>query len=180
MKPEDRLRTLPKVDAVLLDPGLDASLQRWPRPVVLRVVQQEIDGVRAQLRRDGGALSNDREALQGQIVQRARERLVALGQTTLRPVINAPGVVLHTNLGRAPLSEAAIAAVAAAARGYVNLEYEIDPDNSTADCRVQILRKPCITMPLLSGPRLARRGKRDTMVACSQRSSTRPAGERTP
>src|SRR5271156_6263165 len=56
------------------------------------------------------------------LVSRARDRL----RPSLRRVLNATGVVIHTNLGRAPLAPAAQAAVAAAAEGYVNLELDLD------------------------------------------------------
>ena len=52
--------------------------------------------------------------------------VAASNQSSLRPVINATGIIVHTNLGRAPLSEAARAAVVAASAGYSNLEYELD------------------------------------------------------
>src|SRR4051812_12330378 len=55
------------------------------------------------------------------IVARARERL----RPSLRRVLNATGVVVHTNLGRAPVATSARAAVAAAAEGYLNLEYDL-------------------------------------------------------
>ena len=54
-----------------------------------------------------------------------QERLAQDARPSLRPVINATGVIVHTNLGRAPLSAAAVAAVAAVAAGYSNLEYDL-------------------------------------------------------
>src|SRR5690606_10306644 len=58
------------------------------------------------------------------IAASVRDRIERLMAGTLRPVINATGVVLHTNLGRAPLAAAAIDAVAEASAGYSNLEYD--------------------------------------------------------
>src|SRR5947199_6876759 len=52
--------------------------------------------------------------------------LTRIVRPSLRPVINATGVVLHTNLGRAPLADAAISAMATVARGYSNLEYDLE------------------------------------------------------
>ena len=60
------------------------------------------------------------------IIQRAGERLRLQQQPSLRPVINATGVIIHTNLGRAPLSEAALDAMRAAAAGYSTLEFDLD------------------------------------------------------
>ncbi len=54
------------------------------------------------------------------------QRLLAWTTPTLLPVINASGVILHTNLGRAPLSAAAVQATQAVALGYSNLEYDLD------------------------------------------------------
>ena len=58
---------------------------------------------------------------------------------SLRPVINATGVILHTNLGRAPLSQAAIDNIAEVARGYCNLEFDVDSGERTADIHVESL-----------------------------------------
>jgi L-seryl-tRNA(Ser) seleniumtransferase len=60
------------------------------------------------------------------ILQRARAHLAALASPSLRRVINATGVIVHTNLGRAPLAQAAREAIARAAEGYSNLELELD------------------------------------------------------
>jgi L-seryl-tRNA(Ser) seleniumtransferase len=67
------------------------------------------------------------------LVHDARERLESLLAPTLRPAINAAGVIIHTNLGRAPLSDAAIAATAGGAAGYVTLEY--DPETGRRGSR---------------------------------------------
>jgi L-seryl-tRNA(Ser) seleniumtransferase len=60
------------------------------------------------------------------LLQRARGHLAALSSPSLRRVINATGVIVHTNLGRAPLAESAQAAVARAANGYSNLEFDLE------------------------------------------------------
>src|SRR5690606_38608597 len=60
------------------------------------------------------------------IVEGAAARAYAALRGSLRPVINATGVIIHTNLGRAPLSDATIAAMEAVGRGYSNLEYDLD------------------------------------------------------
>ncbi len=72
-----------------------------------------------------------------------RERLMERRRAGLRPVLNATGVVLHTNLGRAPLAPAAIRAVTAAAAGYSNLELDLDTGtrgSRTDHCR-ELLRR---------------------------------------
>jgi L-seryl-tRNA(Ser) seleniumtransferase len=107
----DQRRRVPRTDTVLADPRLAAPTQRLGAAAVKAAV------VAAQERIRRGELDPDDvvEATVDALPRRA---------TTLRPVINATGVVLHTNLGRAPLSGAAVAAVVAAA-GYVDVEFDV-------------------------------------------------------
>ena len=118
MKPE-LLRALPKMDLLLARPALAGS----PLPYALRrqAARQVLDEYRAALR--AGALS----AVPGldELEQSVLRRGAELSRPALGRVINATGVVLHTNLGRAPLSPRAVAAVGEAARGYSNLEYDL-------------------------------------------------------
>lgn len=107
------LRDLPRVDVVLAD----ARLADWPRELARAAVREVLDEVRASVR-DGGALPDD-------VAGAVAERLTAWTAGAYRPVINATGVVLHTNLGRAPWAEAAIEAGMAAARGYGNVEVRL-------------------------------------------------------
>jgi L-seryl-tRNA(Ser) seleniumtransferase len=74
----------------------------------------------------GGEASEIRAALRGDIIKETRALLAASRTPDLRHVINATGIVLHTNLGRAPLSEAACEALLAVARSYSNLEYDLE------------------------------------------------------
>ncbi|MBM3878137.1 MAG: L-seryl-tRNA(Sec) selenium transferase [Verrucomicrobia bacterium] len=87
-----------------------------PRPVALAVIRREL----AELRAAGSA--PDIEAVVGDV----RRKLERLGRLRLQPVLNGTGVMLHTNLGRAPLGPAAIEALGAIGRGYCNLEFELD------------------------------------------------------
>src|SRR3954447_8620382 len=95
--PMDRLRQLPSVDKLATSVA---------RAVVGERREELLGGARDE----------------ADLVARAEERL----RPSLRRVINATGVIVHTNLGRAPLSDAARAAVARAAAGYSNLEYALD------------------------------------------------------
>src|SRR5207253_10009807 len=61
-----------------------------------------------------------------QLIERVLGLAAAVFQPSLRPVINATGVIIHTNLGRAPLSDEAIAAMGAVSRGYSNLEFDLE------------------------------------------------------
>lgn len=114
----ERLRALPSVDAVLGLPELAAALAAHPRPRVVEAVRVSLAAARARLQASGeGRPFNVAE------VHRA---LAALARPRLRPVLNATGVVLHTNLGRAPLASEACAQVAAVAQGYCNLEFDLE------------------------------------------------------
>ena len=111
------LRDLPKVDEVLRRPELgDLGVPRW---ALLHAVRDEIDRRRRAIL-DGQTV--DPAVPSADVARRAR----ALARPALQPVINATGVVLHTNLGRAPLALRAIERVVDVARGYSNLEYALD------------------------------------------------------
>lgn len=137
MERQRLLRGLPSIDELLeLPPALEAA-GVLARPLIVNAVRAAVDGVRRAVLEGSG--SNDDEALYlarpqgietpegkalwGRLVARrlGRARRAQLGR-----VINATGVVLHTNLGRAPLSEAAIEAVREVASGYSNLEYDLE------------------------------------------------------
>jgi L-seryl-tRNA(Ser) seleniumtransferase len=107
----DPRRLVPRTDAVLADPRLDGALGRLGRALVKEVVT----GVQAEVR--AGTLDPD------SVVDTVLARLPAV-PASLRPVLNATGVLVHTNLGRAPLSVAARAAVLAAS-GTTDVELDL-------------------------------------------------------
>jgi L-seryl-tRNA(Ser) seleniumtransferase len=106
-------RQLPGVDTLLEHP----SLKGHARPLATRAAREVLDGLRDQIR---GGLTDlpDVPAL-------VDARIRALGRQRLRRVVNATGIVLHTNLGRAPLAPEAAEAVAEVARGYSNTELHV-------------------------------------------------------
>ncbi len=107
-----RLRDLPSVDELLRH----ETLAELPRPLVLAAA-------RASLARAREEIAAGHEP--GDLVERVLVELEAIQRPQLRRVINATGVLLHTNLGRAPLAEAALARVREVAAGYSNLEYDL-------------------------------------------------------
>ena len=114
-------RDLPSVDRVLAEPALAGVLERYRRDLV-------VDAVRGQLTRARDAVAG------GAGVPAAADVADAVAAAGVEawesawptPVINATGVILHTNLGRAPLSEASLRAAVAAAEGYADLEMELE------------------------------------------------------
>jgi len=112
----DRRRALPSVERLLSLPEIRQLLDQTPRMVVVNEVRAALDQARA-----AGALP-PADGWARAVADRVRAAMTA----SLRPVINATGVVLHTNLGRAPLAAAAIEAVLGAARGYSTLELDVE------------------------------------------------------
>ena len=121
--PTALLRRLPSVDELLRRPVLEELAARAGRGVVLAAARAVLDRLRAEI--SLGAMFTDRsfdiEVLEGAV----RDEAARDTSFSLRPIINASGVVLHTNLGRAPIGAAALAHLAEAARGYSNLEYDL-------------------------------------------------------
>jgi L-seryl-tRNA(Ser) seleniumtransferase len=118
------LRAIPSVDQLLRSDALIQLREAIGTQRLTAIVREVTDQMRAQIE-SGGLRDSSKEALLAagiQRVQQAGDRETLRG---LRRVINATGVILHTNLGRAPLSEAARAAVASEAAGYCTLEYDL-------------------------------------------------------
>jgi L-seryl-tRNA(Ser) seleniumtransferase len=120
----DLYRKLPSVDEVLRDPALADSVARDGRAAVTNAARKVLEALRQEI--DSAPLSAEALdlALSGLATAIERELLRAV-EYSLRPVINATGVILHTNLGRAPLAPAAIENVHNTAAGYSNLEFDL-------------------------------------------------------
>src|SRR4051812_12471183 len=107
-----KLRDLPSVDALLREPRLSAL----PRPLAVEAARAALAGAREEIRADRDP---------GDLVERVEDELARAQAFRLRRVLNATGVLVHTNLGRAPLSAQALARVAEVGAGYSNLEYDV-------------------------------------------------------
>jgi L-seryl-tRNA(Ser) seleniumtransferase len=107
------LRDLPSVDELAADERLATAA---PRPLLVAAVRSALERAREEIR--AGADPGD-------LVDRVESELAAARGARLRRVINATGVVVHTNLGRAPLARDALERVASVAAGYSNLEYDV-------------------------------------------------------
>ena len=107
-----KLRDLPSVDELLRDERLEAE----PHELALAAARKVLDEARDQIRAGGDP---------GPLVDRVAAELAQARRPSLRRVLNATGVLVHTNLGRAPLADAALARVAEVGAGYSNLEYDL-------------------------------------------------------
>ena len=125
MKPDKNLlRELPSVDRVMTHPATAPLLERFSRPFVTETLRGLIDELREVIK-SGRGVPPDR--LQDEsIITDLEKKLVRAARPGMVRVVNASGTILHTNLGRALLSEAAADAVALAARHPINLEYDLD------------------------------------------------------
>lgn len=113
------LRSLPSVDQLLQQPRVGVRINLYGRLLTLEALRTSLQDARESF--------VEGEPVPGieQLLIRAEQRLISWTSPSLKPVINATGVILHTNLGRAPLSRAALEAAQSAALGYSNLEYDL-------------------------------------------------------
>ena len=115
--PSSLYRELPSVDELLRGEAGRGWLERFPHALCVAEARAALQTAREEIA--AGRTPGDVENSVG-------ERLRSIEQASLKPVINATGVVLHTNLGRAPLSQVAVDAVAQTAGAYSNLEYDLE------------------------------------------------------
>ncbi len=109
----DARRTLPSVDRLLNEPGIVALLRSAPRNLVVASIREAIDAARSGRAGEPVDWAAD-----------VAERVARRASPSLHPVLNATGVILHTNLGRAPLAARALEAVLAVGAGYSTLEFD--------------------------------------------------------
>ena len=117
---DSSFRHLPSVDRLISDQRMQRLEEEYSHHFVLQIVRQHLEEVRLHIAQGEPAPSFD------QLVESICERLDSLAEPSLRPLINATGVLLHTNLGRAPLSQEAVVAMELSAKGYTNLEIDMD------------------------------------------------------
>ena len=117
------LRRLPAIDKLLATPQLSALANQHPHALMVEAAQTTVDRLRRQLLDDQApqpSLAIDT------VADQVARRLAELARPSLCRVVNATGTLLHTNLGRAPLCAEALQAIHATARGYSNLEYDLE------------------------------------------------------
>lgn len=148
MSMQELYRMIPGVDFFMGTPGMQELAGRYGRGPVLEELRRELE----KLRREAAALTGRKEILPGEgeaaftrlreqfekavraVPDRVEERLREGEQGRLRRVINATGTVLHTNLGRAPLSEELLKKAAEKLTGYLNLEYDLEEGRRGERC----------------------------------------------
>ena len=122
MSEEDRhreLRKLPSVERLWQEAQESGLGKQYGRELVIEALREALQDLRAEILLDMSCPSED------EILARAQRYLDSITSPTLVPVINATGVILHTNLGRAPLSDDVLAAMCRVGEGYSNLEFDL-------------------------------------------------------
>jgi L-seryl-tRNA(Ser) seleniumtransferase len=118
-------RVIPSIDELLQRPALERAATAHGRPIVAAAARRAAAALRDDLRADAANLPGTPDAALAWLEARALDEIAARLAPSLAPVINATGVILHTNLGRAPLAAEALAQIARVAGGYSNLEYDL-------------------------------------------------------
>ena len=117
------LRSIPAVDRVLREEPLQKLALRLPQEALSAAVQEQIGRLRREILAEASLSASDLEP--ANVALAAARTCCNLLEPSLRKVINATGTLLHTNLGRAPLAEPALAAMRTVAEGYSNLEFDL-------------------------------------------------------
>jgi L-seryl-tRNA(Ser) seleniumtransferase len=118
------LRRVPSVDELLLRPGLVSLCRELERSFVVETAREVLEGLRRSI--TSGEAQTDTVLHSAAIEQRIVHAVQKEFAPSLQPVINASGVILHTNLGRAPLSEHVVEEIRRTATQYSNLEYDLE------------------------------------------------------
>jgi L-seryl-tRNA(Ser) seleniumtransferase len=121
-------RQIPAVDKLLEAPEIKAAAAGLPRSEVAAVIRQELEAIRAEIGRD------QRELPPAEITARVACQLQSCRLSRFQPVINATGVLIHTNIGRAPLPKQALQRLEELGRGYFNLELDLAAGTRGSRC----------------------------------------------
>jgi len=117
---ENKFRSLPGVDKLLSDSRIKQLTDSYPHDLLVDIIRQRLEHARHLISQDKPSPPAE------EIIESICERVRQLASPRPRYLINATGVILHTNLGRAPLSQEAIAAMDEASKGYCDLEFNLD------------------------------------------------------
>lgn len=120
------LRQLPSVDELLQEPSIREMVQTLPRWAVVEAIREVLERWRRMLATGQSESAPADLPSRAALVTEVKRIALRLNGPALRRLINATGVVIHTNLGRAPLAEVVIERIVEVARGYSNLEYDLE------------------------------------------------------
>ncbi|OGP89462.1 MAG: L-seryl-tRNA(Sec) selenium transferase [Deltaproteobacteria bacterium RBG_16_47_11] len=124
---QEALRKIPSVDEILARPEIAGLIKTYPRNVVVEVIRSCLKGLREQILHQEGPSEFDESFFSfDRLYPLFKRDLERQTQPRLRRVINATGVVIHTNLGRSPLHPSAIQHLIEVSKAYSNLEYDLD------------------------------------------------------
>ena len=123
-KKQELLKTLPAVDRLLSEPSVQGLSAKYPRNLILKAIRSVLEELRTLIKEE--SLVAESDLTPRSISTRVAKKLQDISQNSLRPLINATGVVVHTNLGRSILAERVIRKLKSLAGGYSNLEYDLD------------------------------------------------------
>ncbi len=123
MPDQSPLRQLPAIHALLGEPAGQALIDLGGHDLAVEALRLELDNARADLLAGGGLGPAPGHNV---LIEAARQRVDSWLAPTLRRVINATGVIIHTNLGRAPLADSALTAMETVGGGYSTLEFDIE------------------------------------------------------
>jgi len=116
---QKKLRQIPSVEKILESPELQSDIDEFSHPVVALAVKQAVEILREEVKKGKETISTQ------EIVQKAKSIIAEETSPSLKPVINATGVILHTNLGRAPLDEDTLSFIKNISATYNNLEFDL-------------------------------------------------------
>jgi L-seryl-tRNA(Ser) seleniumtransferase len=114
-------RQIPSVEQLLELGQVDGLVRRFSRPLTVRAIHEVLGEIRQEVVASASKVPNEKD-----IVSRVTEKITSWNTPSLVDVINATGVILHTNLGRAPLSKAALVAIQRVVGSYNNLEFDLN------------------------------------------------------
>ncbi|TLS37438.1 L-seryl-tRNA(Sec) selenium transferase [Pseudalkalibacillus caeni] len=121
------LRELPPIHQLQSQLNEMQGIEKLPTEVITKILQEELEKIRTHiLKGEWEGPEKTRDEFKKSMLDTAKEKAFAFNQTRLKQVINATGVVLHTNLGRARLGKAAVKSLIATAESYSNLEYKLE------------------------------------------------------
>jgi len=116
---DQEIKKIPKVDKLLQDKQIEAEIRKYGKELIKYCIRKELEKIRAEILAGKGMIS------QKQIIDEVIKNVNRIGQPSLKPVINATGILLHTNLGRAPLGSYILSQLKPIIMGYSNLEFDL-------------------------------------------------------